>query len=550
MSERSEQEASANIQDRSSKDQMVIGSAWMTAGSIFSRILGAIYVIPWSIWFGSYFLQGNALYGKGYNIYSFFLLAAIAGVPSAIAKQVAHYNALNEYGIGVRLYKRGLVLAVITGVLSAVILYFGAPLLTGGDPNVIPVLHSLAWAILVIPAMSLTRGYFQGYQQMAPSAISQFVEQVARVIYMLVTAFLIMRVWHGSWVTAVSQSTFAAFIGAIAGFLILGVYYVKRRSVFTGYIENSNNDLVVSGKELYREIISQAVPFIILGAGITIFQLIDQYTFFPVMKMAGSYTMARLNDFYALFAANSNKLIMITVSLSSALAIAAVPLLSEAFTRGDKQDVRRQISDALLLFMFVMLPSALGMAAVARPLNILFYGQAEEALGSSVLAFSSYVSILLGLFTVMSAVMQGISQNKLAVRYFAIGTGVKLLLQWPAIYFLGTFGPLAATLVGLGVTCLLILRSLHLQFGLSFNPIANKANQILGLSIATFVIARLLVLLVGIFGRYGRIASMVALIIAVAGAAGFYIYMVLRTRLADEIMGPRVGAFRRILHIK
>lgn len=151
-----------------SRDKMLSGSAWMTAGSILSRFLGAVYIIPWSIWFGNYFLRGNALYGLGYNIYSFFLIVAIAGIPSAIAKQVAHYNALNEYGVGVRLYKRGLVLAVSTGVVSAAVLYFGAPLIDGGNPNVIPVLHSLAWAILIIPTMSLTRGYFQGYQQMAP----------------------------------------------------------------------------------------------------------------------------------------------------------------------------------------------------------------------------------------------------------------------------------------------------------------------------------------------------------------------------------------------
>ncbi len=204
-----------------SRDKMLSGSAWMTAGSILSRFLGAVYIIPWSIWFGNYFLRGNALYGLGYNIYSFFLIVAIAGIPSAIAKQVAHYNALNEYGVGVRLYKRGLVLAVSTGVVSAAVLYFGAPLIDGGNPNVIPVLHSLAWAILIIPTMSLTRGYFQGYQQMAPSAISQFVEQLVRVIYMLVTAFLIMQVFHGDWVKAVSQSTFAAFVGAVAGMLTL-----------------------------------------------------------------------------------------------------------------------------------------------------------------------------------------------------------------------------------------------------------------------------------------------------------------------------------------
>src|SRR5699024_6144487 len=226
MSARSDQTGNQSV---NAKDQMVAGSAWMTAGSIFSRVLGAIYIVPWSIWFGSFFLQANALYGKGYNIYSFFLIAAIAGVPSAIAKQVAHYNALNEYGISVRLYKRGLVIAILTGVSIALLLFLGAPLFTGGDKNLIPVLHSLAWAILIIPTMSLTRGYFQGFQQMAPSAISQFAEQLARVVYMLATAFIIMYVMKGDWVSAVSQSTLAAAVGALCGLIILGVYYWRRR---------------------------------------------------------------------------------------------------------------------------------------------------------------------------------------------------------------------------------------------------------------------------------------------------------------------------------
>lgn len=185
--------------------------------------------------------------------------------------------------------------------------------------------------------MSLTRGYFQGYQQMAPSAISQFVEQLARVAYMLLTAFIMMRVLHASWVNAVSQSTFAAFIGAVAGLATLGVYYFRRREDFRQLVLSSNNEIQVEAKQLYQEIIAQAVPFIILGAGITIFMLIDQFTFFKIMRMATDYNYATLSDLYAMFAVNSNKLIMITVSLSSALAITAVPMLSEALTSGGQR---------------------------------------------------------------------------------------------------------------------------------------------------------------------------------------------------------------------
>jgi O-antigen/teichoic acid export membrane protein len=78
--------------------------AWMTAGSVFSRILGAIYVIPWRIWLGAAFLTANALFTKGYQIYSLFLIISTAGVPGAVSKQVARYNAMGEYKTGMRLF--------------------------------------------------------------------------------------------------------------------------------------------------------------------------------------------------------------------------------------------------------------------------------------------------------------------------------------------------------------------------------------------------------------------------------------------------------------
>ncbi|HJE45967.1 putative polysaccharide biosynthesis protein [Levilactobacillus namurensis] len=547
MSARSDQTESQSV---NAQEQMVAGSAWMTAGSIFSRILGAVYIIPWSIWFGSFFLQGNALYGKGYNIYSFFLIAAIAGVPSAIAKQVAHYNALNEYGISVRLYQRGLVIAVGTGVAIAALMYFGAGLFTGGDDNLIPVLHSLAWAILIIPTMSLTRGYFQGFQQMAPSAISQFVEQLARVAYMLITAFLIMKVLKGDWVTAVAQSTLAAAVGALCGLLILGVYYWRRRGHFQALVRHSNNALVVPANQLYREIVAQAVPFIVLGAGITIFQLIDQYTFAPIMHLAGNYSDTYLNDLFALFGVNANKIIMITISLASALAITVVPLLSEAYTRGNKREISDQLTNAFLMFEFVMIPSALGMSAVARPLNIVFYGHAQEALGASILAFSSYLSIILGLYTVVSALMQGISQNRRAVKYFLVGTVVKFVVQWPLVYVFGAFGPLMATGVGFLVTCYLIIHSLNVQFGIYYVTIAKQSNGILLSAIVTFVIARLVVWGGEALLGDGRMTSFVITAVAAVLGGGFYVYTMLHSRLADTIMGPRMAGLRRRLHIR
>lgn len=550
------QEELQDTESERAKGQMLKGSAWMTVGSILSRILGALYVIPWRLILGaSLFPLANSLYTQGYNIYSFALIVAVAGIPSAISKQVAHYNALNEYGVGVQIYKKGLSLAILMGIISALILWVAAPILTNDDKNVIPVIHSLAWAVLVIPTMSLTRGFFQGYNNMAPSAISQFVEQLARVIYMLLSAFLVLKVMHGSWVTAVSQSTFAACIGAIFGFLVLVWFYWKNRNYYQGLIKNSNNKLSVPTNQLYCEIISQATPFIILGAGVTIFSLIDQFTFFHIMRFATNFSEEVLQINYAIFAGNANKLTMIVVSLASSIGITVVPLLSEAFTKKNKKALKDSFSNALVLFEFVMIPASLGMAAIAGPLNRTFYGTANMDFSSNVLAFSSIESIPIGLFVVVAAIMQGVSQNKKAVKLFAYGTLAKFVTQYPLVYLFGAFGTLMSTMIGFFLATWLMIRALKHEFGIEKNMLQYESIQIIFYSIVMYFVA-----LVSVYGLnwffslfttpFSSIISLIVTGLASIFGAIVYAYFMLKTGLAEQVLGKRVGRLKAKFNIK
>lgn len=550
------QEELQDTESERAKGQMLKGSAWMTVGSILSRILGALYIIPWRLILGaSLFPLANSLYTQGYNIYSFALIVAVAGIPSAISKQVAHYNALNEYGVGVQIYKKGLSLAILMGIISALILWVAAPILTNGDKNVIPVIHSLAWAVLVIPTMSLTRGFFQGYNNMAPSAISQFVEQLTRVIYMLLSAFLVLKVMHGSWVTAVSQSTFAACIGAIFGFLVLVWFYWKNRNYYQGLIKNSNNKLSVPTNQLYCEIISQATPFIILGAGVTIFSLIDQFTFFHIMRFATNFSEEVLQINYAIFAGNANKLTMIVVSLASSIGITVVPLLSEAFTKKNKKALKDSFSNALVLFEFVMIPASLGMAAIAGPLNRTFYGTANMDFSSNVLAFSSIESIPIGLFVVVAAIMQGVSQNKKAVKLFAYGTLAKFVTQYPLVYLFGAFGTLMSTMIGFFLATWLMIRALKHEFGIEKNMLQYESIQIIFYSIVMYFVA-----LVSVYGLnwffslfttpFSSIISLIVTGLASIFGAIVYAYFMLKTGLAEQVLGKRVGRLKAKFNIK
>jgi O-antigen/teichoic acid export membrane protein len=544
-----EKQTSAQRPKRSAKEQMLRGSAWMTAGSIFSRILGAIYIVPWRIWMGAAFLTANALFTKGYQIYSVFLIIGTAGIPSAISKQVAHYNAMNEYKTGLRLFFNGLLLMAGMGLLSCGALWFLAPILAVHDPALTQTFRSLAWPLLLIPILSILRGFFQGYNEMAPSAISQFIEQVARIIYMLLMTFIIMRLGSGNYVDAVSQSTFAAFVGAVFGLGLLAVYFLRQRQRFIELAETSDDNLNISIPEILLDIVKQAVPFIILDSAINLYYIVDQYTFNPMMHLRYAVSEHRLDEIYALFAGNANKLIMIVVSLAVAMAVTALPLLAAAATRGDKHEVAAQITNTLQLFYVVMIPAAVGMAAIAKPLYVLFYGYDE--LGVHMLELSSFLAILLGLFTVLATLLQGMFRNRLAIAEMAVGFAVKMVLQWLMIYFFNVYGPTISSMAGMIVTSLLMLHTLRVDYHYKARQTMHRLLGICGFSALMFVVVRGIAMLMGIFlGTQRALPAMLTIVVAVPLGVLVYGYAILKTRLADMIIGSRVAGIRRRLHMR
>lgn len=538
-----------NQNQTTSKNTLLKGSAWMTMGSIFSRILGALYIIPWFAWMGSHGNIANALTARSYNIYSLFIIISTAGIPGAIAKQVAHYNALNEYGVGRKLFHRGIMLMLGLGVISTIAMYYFSPLLAGDDPRQIQVMQSLSAALLLIPVMSLIRGYFQGYNDMAPAALSQFVEQLFRVIYMLGATYIIMKLHSsGDYVLAVTHSTFAAAVGALAGLALLIFYYYKKKSQMDYLVLNSDNAISVSTGKLFKEIVRQSIPFIIIDSGITLFQLIDQYTFNQFMGTFVKVSTDQLDSWYALFGLNANKLIMITISLATAMAVTAIPLLSGAHARKNFPEITAHIGDTLELFLFVMIPSSFGMAAVATSLYSVFYNY--DALGISVLYLSSFVAIALGLFTILAAILQGLSRNRLAILYLIVGIVIKLVLQYPLIALFKIYGPLVATGIGMSITSWLMLHHLKVRFRYSGERTKRRFAGIVLFSVFMFIPTKLVESgLIWLMRPDGKLGYLLVFAVSVIVGAVIYGYLVLKTRLADRIIGSKVEGIRRRLKI-
>src|SRR5690625_816213 len=160
----------------------------------------------------------------------------------------------------------------------------------------------------------MMRVFFQANQVMEPTAFSQVVEQIFRIMVVLVSAFIIIKVYDGSIVLAVSFATFAAFIGALASCIILLYFWQKKRKHLREAVKPANRKLHISTKELIYELFSYAGPFVLVGIAIPLYQMVDTFTFNRAMVVGGYEKIAELS--LATITFYGHKLISIPITLA------------------------------------------------------------------------------------------------------------------------------------------------------------------------------------------------------------------------------------------
>ncbi|WP_159721583.1 putative polysaccharide biosynthesis protein [Enterococcus sp. CSURQ0835] len=530
------------------QETMVQSTAWLTVGNLFSRLLGAVYIIPWYAWMYPHSVEANYLFSKGYNVYALFLMISTAGIPAAVAKQTARYNAMNEYGLSKQLLYYTVRIMLVAGFLCTLLMFFGAPLLSQGNPALVPVMRSLSIVLLIFPAMSVLRGFFQGNNEMKPYALSQIIEQIARVAYILITGFVVMRVLNGNYKTAVVHATFAAFIGVAFALAVLLLSLWKRRLVFQELEKESRNELTFSGRQLVIQMVRQAIPFIVIGSGISIFKLIDQYSFEKIMSVVTNFSAAKNAELFTLLSPNPDKLTMVVIAMGTSMATAGLPLITEKFNQRDHKGLSALASNNFQLFFFIMMPATIGMMVLAYPLNTLFYS--PDPVGSKLLAANCLLGIMMGLFMVCSTMFQGLDGNRKAVVFLLVGILVKLIVQAPLIFIFHAYGPLLASFVGLLVSNLFILDQIHVITAFPLRATLKSISKIIGMALLMGLVALLVRFGVSlVLSSDSKFQSMIEILIVAAAGGLTYIVIALKTRIADQLLGAKVSRIRKLLHI-
>ena len=536
----------------SQQEQMLRGTAWLTAGNFISRLLGAIYIIPWYIWMGKHGAEANGLFTMGYNIYAWFLLISTAGIPVAVAKQVAKYNTIDKAEYSFTLIREFLKFMVLLGGIFAVLMYLFSPIfatLSGGGKELIPIMQSLSWAVLIFPSMSVIRGFFQGFNNLKPYALSQVAEQLIRIIWMLLATFFIMNFGSKNYVSAVTQSTFAAFVGMLASVAVLG-YFLWKEGMLQAILQRPSTGNTIHGRELLWDTIREAIPFIITGSAIQLFQIIDQMTFINVMNWFTDYTNSQLLVMFSYFSANPNKITMILIAVATSIGGVGIPLLTENYVKGDFKAAARLIQDNLSMLLLFILPATIGAVLVARPLYTVFYGQPDN-LALGLFVFALLQTIILSFYTVLAPMIQALFQNRKAIRYFLYGVLAKLVLQLPLVWLFQAYGPLLSTTVGLIVPIVLMYREIRDITGLNPKNLVKRSLltciltlvMIVGVTLADLVLCL-------IFQPSGRISSMIYLVLIGGIGIVAYVGLALRVRLLDRFVGEeKATRIRNKFHV-
>ncbi|NJP36931.1 putative polysaccharide biosynthesis protein [Alkalicoccus luteus] len=427
-----------------SDQQLIRGTMVLTAGIFLTKFLGFIYIFPFTYLVGH---QGLALYAYGYLPYTVLLSLATLGIPLAVSKFVSKYNALGDYHTGQRLLKSGLIVMSVTGFIAFLALFFSAEVIANRvlDPDnlegntvadAVFTIRMVSAALLVVPLMAIIRGFFQGNQSMGPTAVSQVIEQIVRIVFILILTYLILYTFDGQLGTAIGFAVFGAFAGALGGLAVLLWYWKKRYAGLQEMVSRSTVDHKLPLGKMYRELLRYALPLSFVGLAIPLYQMIDLWTFNPAMMAAG-YTDTQAETYFASFTQTSHKLIMIPVSLATAMSLTILPTITAAYTQKDTEKLQRTITQTYQIILFLTVPAAAGLMILAVPAYGALFAE-EVTAGASILRNYAPVAVFFAVFAVTASLLQGMEKQRMAVVSLAAGLLFKVVFN---SLFIGWFGP-------------------------------------------------------------------------------------------------------------
>ena len=441
------------------KTNFIEGAFIATFCIIITKILGVLYVIPFYDIIGE---QGGTLYGYAYNIYNIFLIISSAGIPMAISKLTSEYNSLKMEEKKNRMYYLASNIITVFSVASFLICFIFATQLSniligsleGGNKieDVVFVIRLISFALLVIPLLSIKRGYLQGHRYISEPSISQIIEQIVRIAVILIGSYLSVYIFKLPIKYAVGISVFAACIGGIATYIYLFIITKKNKKQLG--LEQPKIKEKKYDKEIISKIITYSIPFIVINLANSIYTFTDMVLIIRYLPKLG-FSATDTEFITSIFTTWGVKFVTILTSISTGLVISLIPNMVKDFTEKNIDKVNQNYNKCLKMIMLIVAPLAIFISVMSKSVWGVFYGQNE--FGPMVIKYTIIVTIMDCLYTIINSILQSINQRKMV--YISVITGIilNIVLDVPLMYLFSYlnlpayYGAITASLTGVCV---------------------------------------------------------------------------------------------------
>ena len=530
------------------KSTFLQGAFIATLGIVLSKILGIIYVIPFYAIIGD---QGGALYGYAYNIYAIFLGISQAGVPLAMSRLISEYNALEYYEAKERIYKVGRTFLNIIGVISFLILFFSAPFIAegiiGGVENgntvedVTFVIRLISTAILVVPILSVSRGYLQGHNYIGPTPVSQVLEQIIRIIIILVGSYVTLKVLHLPLRYAVGCSVFAATIGATASYLY--IYYKIKKNKDVLELKSKKKEPKLSNLDILKMIMLYAVPFILIEMFRSIFNSVDVMMLVKTLVNTYGFATSDAETVMSVISTWGLKLNMIIISIVAGLMTSLIPSLTKSIVKKDKKEINKMVNQTLQVILSIALPMTLGLSFLTTPVWNVFYG--VSTYGVATYRLLVFVAFSTTIFSACLTITQLMKEYKYVVIGLIIGFVTKVTLNLPMMALFNKlglypfYGAIATTILGFALSSLFCLVLVIKKHKLSIMSTIKELGNILVGVILMLGVMFIMKMFIPLYVQNRLLSMAVAVLYAAVGGSVYLLYMI-KTKTFERILGESI----------
>ena len=491
----------------SSNNKFLKGTLILTVSSIVVKVIGSLNWIILSRVLGG---EGIGLYQMGFPIYLMAITLSSAGIPVAISIITAEKLAQKDFLGAKRVFNVSLRLLFVTGLVFASALFFGAHWLIDNhwirDSRAYYSIIALAPAVFFVTFLASFRGYLQGWQIMTPTAASEIVEQLMRVVTMIVFANMFMP--HGL-AYAAGGASMGAGVGAFCALLVLMWFYGRLKQKLKADLQQQNP---LATRESARAIISRllrlALPVSMSSLMLPVVANLD-LLIVPQRLEAAGFHISQATEFFGYLTGMAVPLINLATIFTAAMTISLVPAISESRALNDVFGIRAKTRTAFRVALIITCPCFVGMYFLAEKIAALIYNAPGAA---DAIQTMSVGILLLGLHQISTGILQGLGRTSIPVINMILAAAVKVFLSWTltAIPTLGIKGAAMATVVDFGLAAVLnmIFIYKYTGFALSFSGVFKPAVSAAAMGAAVYGVITLAV-------SWGTWAILAAIAVAV-----------------------------------